>query len=164
MGLESVHEKRVLHRDLHPGNVLIHQTQTVAEKSCRLWAQLSDFGLSTMCRDEIVELAGEIYPVVLRPPEVLLMGGLLKQVMYQSKACVRYEFHDQMVRYSFPADVWNAGTFFHWICSGSPFWLPTTHLAREVEKESEANTLVALGMLWRLGSPPRCFDEHEALF
>ena len=76
-GITHMHALRILHGDLHTGNVLIlagsspdrHLAPDSGHDS--FWLQITDFGLAVVC-DPFTDSIVLRYPVFFRPPELLL--------------------------------------------------------------------------------------------
>jgi len=66
LGLHHCHHSKVLHRDLKPQNLLIHET----EQSQHL--KLADFGLARACGIPVREYSDEVVTLWYRPPDVLM--------------------------------------------------------------------------------------------
>ncbi len=94
-GLQHIHSKMVVHRDLHAGNVLV---QCSCDKPSDILFLISDFGQATMSTDN--DGAAAMYPINVRPPEIWFGLGAS---MHSRK---RYIPATEPVSYSFPADVW----------------------------------------------------------
>ena len=93
LGVEYMHSKNVLHRDLKPGNVLI----SVGEKSLP-YAKICDFGLSCVPNNYRPSTPGTVTSWY-RAPEI----------------CCEYD------DYNYPSDIWSLGCIFYEIITKSPF-------------------------------------------
>ena len=83
-GMTHIHELKILHGDLHTGNVLVvtdtgerpfagsprKRPCVVPGKNC-YWVQITDFGAAVIC-DPVTYSSVIRYPVFYRPPELLL--------------------------------------------------------------------------------------------
>ncbi len=87
LGLDSMRQRGILHRDIKPPNVLISGPRAV----------LCDFGLSRYMWAENCKMTSNVYTDWWRPPELLLESGVKSQ-------------------YNHSADIWSAGMTILDIC------------------------------------------------
>ena len=91
LGMEYIHSKKVLHRDLKPGNVLVSLDGDMP------YAKICDFGLSC-------------YPTNYRPST----PGAVTSWYRAPEICCHYD------DYSFPSDMWSIGCIIFEIISKKP--------------------------------------------
>lgn len=92
LGLEYLHHRKILHRDLKPGNVLISKEKKLP------YAKICDFGLSC-------------FPSNYRPST----PGAVTSWYRAPEICCEYD------NYSFPSDIWSIGCIFYEIVTKKPF-------------------------------------------
>lgn len=92
LGIEYLHHKKILHRDLKPGNILVSKEKNLP------YAKICDFGLSC-------------FPSNYRPST----PGAVTSWYRAPEICCEYE------NYSFPSDMWSVGCIFFEIVTGVPF-------------------------------------------
>ena len=92
LGLEYIHHRKILHRDLKPGNVLISKEKKLP------YAKICDFGLSC-------------FPSNYRPST----PGAVTSWYRAPEICCEYS------DYSFPSDIWSTACIFYEIVTKKPF-------------------------------------------
>ena len=92
LGLEYLHHRKILHRDLKPGNILISKEKKLP------YAKICDFGLSC-------------FPSNYRPAT----PGAVTSWYRAPEICCEYD------DYSFPSDIWSVGCIFYEIVTKKPF-------------------------------------------
>lgn len=84
-GLRGIHDKGLVHKDLHPGNVLIGNSNDKTKNK----AFISDLGLSDLAYEQQVDKVTGVLPYVA--PEVLLEGAYTKASDIYSFGMIMYE-------------------------------------------------------------------------
>lgn len=107
LGVEYIHSKKVLHRDLKPGNILI-----MKEEDGLPYARLCDFGLSCVPSNYRPSTPGAV-TCWYRAPEI----------------CTEYE------DYTYPSDMWSLGCIFYEIISKKPFVKANKDNSKQIFKE-----------------------------
>jgi serine/threonine protein kinase len=92
LGVEFMHAKHVLHRDLKPGNILVTEEKSLP------YAKICDFGLSCV-------------PNKYRPST----PGTVTSWYRAPEICCEYD------DYSFPSDIWSVGCIIYEIITKKPF-------------------------------------------
>ncbi|CAG8717959.1 11107_t:CDS:2, partial [Racocetra fulgida] len=87
-GLKSIHEKELVHRDLHPGNILNRELSGIG--SGNVLCYITDLGLSRLVNE--IEQEGKIYgQMTYISPEVLLEQPYTKASDIYSFGIIAYE-------------------------------------------------------------------------
>ena len=96
-GIAFCHDRRVLHRDLKPQNLLIN---TGSGSDSEMQLKLADFGLARAFGIPVRSYTHEVVTLWYRAPEILLGGK----------------------QYSVPVDIWSVGTIIPEMVTGHPLF------------------------------------------
>lgn len=121
VGLDYVHKKGVIHRDIHPGNILISSNGMV---------KIADFGLACINEPAQSSYGRSAYVVAgsYRAPELVV-------------ACTEEPRRETMI-YGPEVDIWSAGCIFCELLSGKPAFHPSKkeHLLASIFKKTGTPT------------------------
>jgi serine/threonine protein kinase len=144
-GLAHVHMCKVLHLDIHPGNVFVFGT-----RPGQVRLAIGDFGLACF---ENKHCGNVRFVSTCRPPEMWLSGG---SRMVTVKKQMQFIKPQPPLKYSYPADVWALGCLIAMIAGGmSPgsLGIADTHTdkdAAHVEMLLRVMGRPSESIIWRL--------------
>lgn len=99
LGLQALHEKKVLHRDLKPANLLINVDNVL---------QITDFGLAVMNPPPGKAMTSKVITIWYRPPELLLGSEHYgPEIDIWSSGCIIYEMitHNVLFRAAMDSEI-----------------------------------------------------------
>lgn len=110
IGLAHIHNANMLHLDLKPDNVLLHNVTTTQEgpnySTADVW--ITDLGLSRIHTCAFEPLKGEYFTLWYRPPEVLLGGAVSAKSDVWAYGVILAEMlmsrKEGSIRFLFPGD------------------------------------------------------------
>jgi serine/threonine protein kinase len=97
--LSYVHSKHIVHRDLHPNNIMVPcENEVVVHRR----AKLCDFGRATRVHGDVAEFASYYYPWPYKPPELVWTKGTRWQDLIP-------KYPSQVTLQWFKCDTWAMG-------------------------------------------------------
>ena len=125
-GLDALHEKKAIHRDLKLANILLHYPNREAYKNDKPILKIGDFGFARLVMEQQAEEEGGEKSISEFAAEMSIVGTPLHMAPEL--------FHKQA--YSFKADIWSLGTILFQMLTGyTPFsGINKDNLVKNIDK------------------------------
>ena len=103
--LAFCHEKRIMHRDVKPSNILVHEEFVASSSRVELRVRLCDFGLSRLVSPASRTFTRDVVTIWYRAPEVLLGSDAYDETIdVWAAACVVAEMLTMQPLFPLPYD------------------------------------------------------------